>query len=518
MLATSVIGLREGLEAALIVGIIAAFLRHQGRRDLIRWVFVGVGTAAVLCVAAGVALDVYSRDLPQRQQEGLETVIGALAVGMVTYMVVWMKRHSRELKGQLETMATGALGDRSRGDRSRAARAMVLMAFLAVLREGIETVIFLLAVFDQSAGSGDAAVGAVLGILVAVALGYGIYRGAVRVNLSRFFRATGFVLVLVAAGLVVNALHTAHEAGWLDIGQANTVDLTWLVDPGSVQSSLLTGMLGLQPRPVVVELIGWLVYLVPVAAFVAWPPGRAPSRNSLVRAFAAAAGVLALAALVLAVLAPSAPAQRPVTAGARVVDTQPGAVQVSLAGSTVTGHDAGRAVRAGVDTEVYTAARPGQLAATLPSSVSYARVAALNGGRLPIGLQPRLSAPATLRYTDRVLTTVWVTPRTLRVVDVRSVERVSAAVVAPDGGTFALGRPVRTGTTGWPAGVVSAASTAARAEAAALDRRALFLGLAWTAGALAVASLAGAAFLAFAPRKRRTTGGHPHPSRELVAS
>ena len=219
MLATSVIGLREGLEAALIVGIIAAFLRHQGRRDLIRWVFVGVGTAAVLCVAAGVALDVYSRDLPQRQQEGLETVIGALAVGMVTYMVVWMKRHSRELKGQLETMATGALGDRSRGDRSRAARAMVLMAFLAVLREGIETVIFLLAVFDQSAGSGDAAVGAVLGILVAVALGYGIYRGAVRVNLSRFFRATGFVLVLVAAGLVVNALHTAHEAGWLDIGQ-----------------------------------------------------------------------------------------------------------------------------------------------------------------------------------------------------------------------------------------------------------------------------------------------------------
>jgi high-affinity iron transporter len=96
-----VIGLREGLEAALIVGIIAAFLRKQGRRDLLRWVWLGVGIAILLCVAAGVALNAVSKDLPQRQQEGLETVIGALAVGMVTYMVIWMKRNSRGLKGQL---------------------------------------------------------------------------------------------------------------------------------------------------------------------------------------------------------------------------------------------------------------------------------------------------------------------------------------------------------------------------------------------------------------------------------
>src|ERR1700761_3694983 len=114
MLPTFVIGLREGLEAALIVGIVAAFLRRQGRRDLIRWVFIGVGTAVLVCVAAGVALHAYAKDLPQRQQEGLETVIGVLAVAMVTYMVVWMKRHSRELKGQLETMASDALGGGSR--------------------------------------------------------------------------------------------------------------------------------------------------------------------------------------------------------------------------------------------------------------------------------------------------------------------------------------------------------------------------------------------------------------------
>ena len=145
MLPTFVIGLREGLEAALIVGIIAAFLRKQGRRDLLRWVLVGVGIAVALCFAAGIALHVLQKDLPQRQQEGLETVIGAIAVGMVTYMVIWMKRHSRDLKGQLEGMTQDAMGAASAG-----ARAMIAMAFLAVLREGLETVVFLLAAFNQS--------------------------------------------------------------------------------------------------------------------------------------------------------------------------------------------------------------------------------------------------------------------------------------------------------------------------------------------------------------------------------
>ena len=109
MLPTFVIGLREGLEAALIVGIIAAFLNKQGRGDLLRGLFAGVLVAVLLCAGVGVALDIVSRDLPQRQQEGLETVIGVLAVGMVTYMVVWMRRHSRELKGQLEGLAADAI-------------------------------------------------------------------------------------------------------------------------------------------------------------------------------------------------------------------------------------------------------------------------------------------------------------------------------------------------------------------------------------------------------------------------
>src|SRR5205814_6795080 len=136
-------------------------------------------------------------------------------------------------------------------EQGTAGRAMVVMAFLAVLREGFETVVFLLAAFHESDDTAQAGGGAVAGIAVAIVLGYGIYRGGVRLNLSKFFRATGLVLVLVAAGLVVNALHTAHEAGWLDAGQGRTVDLSRLVEPGTVQASLLTGMLGLQPHPVV---------------------------------------------------------------------------------------------------------------------------------------------------------------------------------------------------------------------------------------------------------------------------
>jgi high-affinity iron transporter len=266
MLPTFVIGLREGVEAALIVGIIAAFLRHEGRRDALRWMWVGVACAAAICVAGGVALELVSRDLPQRQQEMLETVVGAVAVAAVTFMIVWMRHNARGLKRALEGRASDALAQGS-------VIALVGMAFFAVIREGFETSVFLLAAFDSSTDPLAAGGGALLGVVVAVGIGYGIYRGGIRLNLTRFFRATGLVLVLVAAGLVATALHTAHEAGWLNSLQGQTVDLRWLVDPGTVRASLLTGLLGFQPRPVTAEAIGYLVYAIPVAIYVLWPQG-----------------------------------------------------------------------------------------------------------------------------------------------------------------------------------------------------------------------------------------------------
>jgi high-affinity iron transporter len=265
VLPTFVIGLREGLEASLIVGIIATFLGQQGRRDVMRWVWVGVGIAVTLCAAAAIALKIAEENLPQKEQEGLETVIGLLAVAMVTWMIVWMRKHARGLKHDLEGKAAAALAGGSVGT-------LVFMAFLAVLREGFETAVFLLAAFQGSRDPAAAGTGATLGVVVAVVIGIAIYRGGLRLNMEKFFRFTGFVLVLVAAGLVATAAHTAHEAGWLNIGQHEVLDLSWLVGPGSIRSALLTGMLGIQVRPVTVEVLGYLLYLIPMSLFVLEPP------------------------------------------------------------------------------------------------------------------------------------------------------------------------------------------------------------------------------------------------------
>jgi high-affinity iron transporter len=266
MLPTFVIGLREGLEASLIVGIVAGFLGRQGRRDALRQVWLGVVAAVLICIVVGVVLQIISADLPQAEQEGLETVIGLFAVAMVTYMVMWMRKHSRDLKGELEGQAGAAL---ARGS----ATALVVMAFLAVLREGFETAVFLLAAFQASTSPALAGSGALIGIVLAVVLGYGIYKGGVRLNLSKFFRITGVVLVVVAAGLVMTAFHTAHEAGWVNFGQQRVADLSWLVLPGTPVSSLVTGVLGIQPYPVLIEVVAWFVYLVPLMVYLLWPQG-----------------------------------------------------------------------------------------------------------------------------------------------------------------------------------------------------------------------------------------------------
>ena len=523
MLPTFVIGLREGLEAALIVSVIATFLSRQGRRDLLRWVFAGVTAAVVLCLGVGIALDIVSANLPQKQQEGLETVVGALAVGMVTYMVVWMHRHSRELKGQLEGHAADAIG----AGGSRAGRAMVGMAFLAVLREGFETVVFLLAAFNASDNTSAAGGGAVLGIVVAVLLGYGIYRGGVRLNLSKFFRATGLVLVLVAAGLVVNALHTAHEAGWLNSGQGQTVDLTWLVRPGSVQSSLLTGMLGIQDHPVVIEVIGWFAYLIPVGLYVGWPAGRAPSRRTRLRAGAAVAVVAAVVAVVLPLAAPSRPAQNPETSAgaltARLTSLTPQLATIRTVAQTpaspgaavgtaelITVRFSGTTRLDGVLTSTYSTTRTRTGAAGRASTLTYAQLAKLNGGRLPLGVAPRTATGTTsttgtvaVAYTGSTVLTVSVELRTGRVLQLTWTHTVRASAVNTPVGTVPLSTPVASARSTFPAQVTAAAVTAARADLAAADRRSDLFLLAWAAGVIAVLALVVALVSGFPRRDRR---------------
>ena len=271
MLPTFVIGLREGVEASLIIGIIAAFLGSHGRMKALRWVWIGAGIAAALCLAVGVALRAVEGTLDQQAQERLETVVALVAVAMVSYMVVWMRKHARSLKGDIESHLAGALAQGS-------VRALVVMAFLAVFREGLETAVFLVAVFEHSDNTAAAGSGAVLGLAVAAVVGFALYKGGLRINLSKFFRATGVVLVLVVAGLFASAAHSAHEAGWLDAAQSQVVDLSSIISPGSVQSALATGMLGIQPRPVLAEVIAWFAAAIPLLLFVLWP-SRPPTRQ-----------------------------------------------------------------------------------------------------------------------------------------------------------------------------------------------------------------------------------------------
>jgi high-affinity iron transporter len=267
VLPTFVIGLREGLEAALIVGIIAAFLIQRDERRALPAMWAGVGLAVALCLAFAIAVNAFGRNLTFRQREIMEATLSIVAVLGVTYMIVWMRRHSRELKGQLERETASALV-------SGSVWALIGLAFFAVIREGLETAVFLLAAFQNSSNPGATGTGAALGVAVAIGLGYGIYKGGVRINLSRFFRVTGFVLVIVAAGLLSYAVHDLAEAGVIDVAQGTAVNLTWLMKPGSLQEAILSGALGLRALPTHAEAVAWLAYAVPMALYVLWPQRR----------------------------------------------------------------------------------------------------------------------------------------------------------------------------------------------------------------------------------------------------
>jgi high-affinity iron transporter len=269
LLPTFVISLREGLEAALLVGIVAAFLVQEGRRDAMRWAWTGVGLGVLVALGVGIGLRIASAQLPERGQEELETLIALVAVGMVTWMILWMRAHSAGLSGELRDRTRHALATGSTA-------ALVGMAFLAVMREGLETAVFLVAVFNDAANPRAAGGGALLGIAVAVGLGYVIYRGGVRIDLGRFFRLTGAVLVIVAAGLLSAAVHTAYEAGWWHLLLGQAADLSAVVTPGTVRDALFTGMLGVQPRPTVGEVVVWFAYAVPMMWFVLRSPRLRP--------------------------------------------------------------------------------------------------------------------------------------------------------------------------------------------------------------------------------------------------
>ncbi|WP_447866264.1 iron uptake transporter permease EfeU [Rahnella bonaserana] len=398
MLATFIIGLREGLEAALIVGIIAAFLRKNGKSLFAMWV--GVVLALVLSVIVGIALEMTERALPQASQEGMESVIGAVAVFFVTGMIMWMNTHAHNMKKELESDAAEAISQSS-------AWALASMAFLAVLKEGFETSVFLLATFSVAQSAMWAAVGAVTGLIVAVIIGCGLYFGGIRINLSRFFRFTGLFLILVAGGLIITSLQTAHEAGWLNIGQQRIADLSWLVPPGTVRSALITGVLGIPADPNQIQTVAWLLYIGMVSVMVYWPAHRRPAPEKAAGLSMVFAGVMALAALSLWLFYPPFTLQLPESAPL-VSNAQTPAGQVQLLVTADNGYQLSVQSAAGKITQIplaRDAAMSGERAglptrewntktsltpAGAPDVVSLDQVVALYGNRIPIGLNPAM--------------------------------------------------------------------------------------------------------------------------------
>lgn len=255
MLPSFLIMLREGIEAALIVGIIAGYLARTGRSAWLPTVWVGVLLAVALSLFVGAGVIAVGAQFPQKTQELFEAIVGTLAVVILISMVFWMRKAARSIRQTMEHDIDAALAD-ARGP----AWALIGMTFFAVAREGLESVFFLLALFQQSPGPA-APLGALLGVGAAILMGVGIYRGGVRLDLRRFFRWTGVFIILVAAGLASSVLRNLHEAGIWNHLQQPVWDLTRTLPVGSIPGAILSGLFGYHDAPVLGEVLVWAAVL-----------------------------------------------------------------------------------------------------------------------------------------------------------------------------------------------------------------------------------------------------------------
>jgi High-affinity Fe2+/Pb2+ permease len=256
VLANYLIGLREGLEATLVVSILIAYLVKTDNRSRLRAVWLGVAAAVGLSLVFGAVLTFTSSNLSFEAQERFGGTLSIIAVCFVTWMVFWMRRTARFLKAELEGKLEQAL--------AMGALALALTAFLAVGREGLETSLFIWAA-AQAAGSGwRPIVGASLGIGSAVVLGWLLYRRAITINLAKFFTRTGFGLIIVAAGVFAYGVHDLQEAGTLPGLDNLAFDVSAVVPPDSWYGTLLKGVFNFSPATTWFEATAWLCYVIPV--------------------------------------------------------------------------------------------------------------------------------------------------------------------------------------------------------------------------------------------------------------
>ena len=275
--ASFVIALREGIEAALIVSIILAYLKQLGATDRTRLVWWGTLLAAGLSALIGAALFAADTGFSGRGEELFEGVVTLAAVGVLTWMIFWMRRQGARIRTELHEKVDTAL--------VAGGLAMAGLAFFAVLREGIETALFLFAAARGTAVEGGGVApaaqltGAALGLGLAIVLGILLYRGGIRMNLRTFFRITGWVLIVVAAGLFAFSLHELQEAGLIPILEAQAFDVSATLPDDAGLGAILRGLIGYHAEPTWLEVVGWLGYLLVIGGMFLRPPAVPGSKS-----------------------------------------------------------------------------------------------------------------------------------------------------------------------------------------------------------------------------------------------
>lgn len=282
MLANYLIGLREGLEASLVVVILIAWLVKTDRRSLLPKIWTGAGIAVAVSLAFGCLLTFGPKGLTVRAQEAIGGVLSIIAAGFVTWMVVWMARSARGLSGELRAAVDRAASGRGRGG-------LVVLAMLAVGREGLETAMFLWAATNAAQSGGSSwlpLTGALLGIATAVALGWLSYAGVLKLNLGKFFTWTGGILVLIAGGVLAYGVHDLQEAELVPGLNTHAWDFSGVIAPDSVPAVIARGIFNFSPAPTVAEVIVWTLYVAVVMTVFVWSlrrpgaPAKAPKAPS----------------------------------------------------------------------------------------------------------------------------------------------------------------------------------------------------------------------------------------------
>lgn len=263
---SGLIGLREGLEAGIVVMVLVAFLVKSDRRDALKWVWLGVGAAVLMTVGVFLAIQYGTYTVKDLAAEAIAGVASLVAVAIVTSMVLWMRKASAGLSGELRAGMSKAL--------ETGALAVFMLAFLAVGREGFETALFMVGYAE--AETAWPLLGLLIGVVAAAAIAWGMYAGAVRINLAKFFKYTGAFLIAVAAGILSYGIGALQTVGWVPGLGAKAFDISAAFNWSAWYGEIIQGVFNITPTPTVLQLICWLAYLVIVLGLFLRPTRPAP--------------------------------------------------------------------------------------------------------------------------------------------------------------------------------------------------------------------------------------------------